>query len=90
MDLLTKFQGQYACTRCFLHITNLTAQSLLHKFNVKAVVDIEVVDDDVRELLELAKEIEEQVKEARLGGEEEGEANELDNELDNDDESWVD
>ncbi|EIW56576.1 uncharacterized protein TRAVEDRAFT_78090, partial [Trametes versicolor FP-101664 SS1] len=59
-------------------------------FDVKAVADVEVVDDDVRELLELAKEIEEQVKEARLGGEEEGEADELDDELDDDDESWVD
>ncbi|EIW56577.1 uncharacterized protein TRAVEDRAFT_81300, partial [Trametes versicolor FP-101664 SS1] len=32
-DLLAKFQGQYARTRCFLHITNLTAQSLLHEFD---------------------------------------------------------
>ncbi|KAI0363454.1 hypothetical protein BV20DRAFT_906120, partial [Pilatotrama ljubarskyi] len=32
-ELLTNFGGQYARTRCFLHITNLTAKSLLHKFD---------------------------------------------------------
>lgn len=88
-DLLTKFQGDYAQTRCFLHITNLTAQSLLHEFDVKAVQDVEEVDDDVRELLELANEYEEQLKEVRLeAGQDEGD--EGDNSADDDDESWVD
>ncbi|KAI0371190.1 hypothetical protein BV20DRAFT_906067, partial [Pilatotrama ljubarskyi] len=32
-QLLTSFGGNYARTRCFLHITNLTAQSLLHEFD---------------------------------------------------------
>ncbi|EIW53735.1 uncharacterized protein TRAVEDRAFT_80646, partial [Trametes versicolor FP-101664 SS1] len=32
-DLLTEFQGEYSRTRCFLHITNLTAMSLLREFD---------------------------------------------------------
>lgn len=88
-DLLTNFQGDWARTRCFLHITNLTAQSLLHEFDVKAVQDVEEVDDDVRELLTLANEYEEQLKEAKLeAGDEEDDDD--DGSDDDDDESWVD
>ncbi len=89
-DLIKAFGGDYARTRCFLHILNLTAQSLIKQFDVKAVQDVEQVDDDVRRLLELAREIE---AEREAGGEadsDEGVGEDEDRLLDDDDESWVD
>ncbi|OJT12090.1 hypothetical protein TRAPUB_11363 [Trametes pubescens] len=88
-EMLTAFQGQFAWTRCFLHITNLTVQSLLHEFNVKAGEEGAEMDDNVRELLELAKDLKLQEKDSQSkeGGEEDEDDSKL---LDNDDESWVD
>lgn len=86
-ELLPGFAGQFSRTRCFLHILNITAQSLLTQFDVKVVEDAEsLVDKDVRELMELARGQEQEEREAeaeREGGDDE----EL---FDDDDESWVD
>lgn len=83
-DLLPAFQGQYARTRCFLHILNLVAKSILRQFDVQEVdeSDLEsIVDDDVRELASLASDLaaEEAETAAELGETEGDEA-----------ESWVD
>ncbi|KAI9056832.1 hypothetical protein FKP32DRAFT_1557130, partial [Trametes sanguinea] len=32
-DLLTAFDGDYSRTRCFLHILNLVAKSMLRQFD---------------------------------------------------------
>ncbi|KAG1869714.1 hypothetical protein C8R48DRAFT_577018, partial [Suillus tomentosus] len=33
VDLVPHFAGETSCTRCFLHIVNLVAKSLLHEFD---------------------------------------------------------
>lgn len=91
--LLEAFGGSFARTRCFLHILNLTAKSLLKQFDVKAVQDVEQVDEDVRRLLELAREIDTEEKEAAANpevdeGMDEGDGDEEQD--DDDDDSWVD
>lgn len=88
---LKAFGGQFARTRCFLHILNLSATGLIRQFDVKAVGDMEEADDDVRELLRHVRELE--AEEQELAGElESGEVGgEGDDELfGDDDESWVD
>lgn len=90
-ELLEVFGGDFARTRCFLHILNLTAKSLLKQFDVKAVQDAEEVDEDVRRLLELAGELKAEEKEAaeHAGGAGVDEGDVVD-EDDDDDDSWVD
>lgn len=91
-ELLEAFGGNFARTRCFLHILNLTAKSLLKQFDVKAVTDAEEVDEDVRRLLELAGELEAQEKEAAERAMSAGIEQEMgvEDEDDDDDDSWVD
>lgn len=89
--LLKAFGGQFARTRCFLHILNLSATSLIRPFDVKAVSDVEEADDDVRELLTHVRELE--AEERELAGElESGEVGgDGDDELlGEDEESWLD
>ncbi|KAH9848486.1 hypothetical protein C2E23DRAFT_739549, partial [Lenzites betulinus] len=89
-ELLTNFGGQCARTRCFLHITNLTAKSLLNEFDVKGHDDLESADVDERKLLEFAKQLEDELDDARRdAGEEVVRENGREDEED-DDESWVD
>lgn len=89
-ELIKAFGGDFARTRCFLHILNLTAQSLIKQFDVKAVQDVEQVDDDVRRLLELAREIEVEREAAGDADSDEEMGEDEDGLLDDDDESWVD
>lgn len=89
-ELLTNFGGQCARTRCFLHITNLTAKSLLNEFDVKGKDALETADVDERELLALAKQLEDDLNDARHDAGEEVEPEDGDEEEDDDDDSWVD
>lgn len=89
-ELIKAFGGDFARTRCFLHILNLTAQSLIKQFDVKAVQDVEQVDDDVRRLLELAREIEVEREAAGDADSDEEMGEDEDGLLDDDNESWVD
>ncbi len=87
-NLLPEFQGDYSYTRCFLHILNLVAKAMLKQFNIAEVKDPEtLVDDDVRELAELAEELAEE--ERATAGELQQEEGENAGELE-DDEDWVD
>ncbi|KAH9849693.1 hypothetical protein C2E23DRAFT_736527, partial [Lenzites betulinus] len=90
--LLPAFGGQFARTRCFLHILNLSAKSLIRPFDVKAVGDVEeAADEDVRELLAQVRELEEEERaqaENRESGEVRGNGD--DELLADDDESWID
>lgn len=89
--ILKKFGGQFSRTRCFLHITNLTARSLLNEFDVKGAEGLEPADDDERELLSLAKELEEEERDAqRDAGEEVVDEAGDDSDEDDEDESWID
>lgn len=90
-NLLKKFGGSFARTRCFLHITNLTARSLLNEFDVKGTDDLTaVVDEDERELMTLAKEFEEEERDAQHEAGEEVVDESGEEFEDDDDESWVD
>lgn len=54
--LLPTFEGQFHRTRCFAHIVNLVAKSMLRQFDSKKVSEAEAeADEDVRALLELAE-----------------------------------
>lgn len=88
--VLAKFGGQFARTRCFLHITNLTARSLLNEFDVKGSDALATADADEQELLAFAKELEDEVREAQRDAGDEVEPNDDDGALEDDDESWVD
>lgn len=85
-QLLVAFNGDYSRTRCFLHILNLVAKSMLRQFDVKAVSDVEEVDVDVQKLLKLAEGLE--AEEAAVRDEQDvpGE----DGVDDDDEESWID
>ncbi len=89
--LLPDFQGTFSRTRCFLHILNLVAKAILKQFDVKEVKDPEaLVDEDVRELEELVKELEvEEAETEKELREAEGDDYEAGND-EEDDESWVD
>jgi hypothetical protein len=85
VDLLPNFPGAANRCRCFLHVINLVAKTLLKPFDVPKKKAEDVLDDAERELLELAADLE--VEEAEtvaangLGG---------DSEENDDVEGWVD
>ena len=86
---LRNFEGEFHRVRCFAHIINLVAKSLLRQFDVREAKAGEAdaaIDEDVRELLALADRLEEEdrvaVNERR---EDEGEDAGLE-----DDKQWVD
>jgi hypothetical protein len=54
VDLLPKFAGQANRCRCFLHIVNLVAKTLLKQFDVPEKNVDDALDAAERELLELA------------------------------------
>ncbi|OJT11999.1 hypothetical protein TRAPUB_11453 [Trametes pubescens] len=86
--LLDTFNGNFSRTRCFLHILNLVAKSMLHQFDVKAVGDVEEGNEDVRALLELARELEaEELETMQERQQEQGESESVE---ENDDKMWVD
>lgn len=90
-ELLKAFGGQFGRTRCFLHILNLSATSLIRPFDVKVVGDVEETDKEVQELLTHVRLLE--AEERELNGElENGEVGgDGDDELLGDDEeSWLD
>ena len=98
MDTLSKYLSQKVLsyltvnqTRCFLHILNLVAKSLLHQFDMTPQKETDGVDDDLspeeEELLDLAEGLdkEELTMELQDDANEDEEAPE-----DDDDDGWVD
>lgn len=85
MDLLPNFPGAANRCRCFLHVVNLIAKTLLKQFDIPKKKAKEALDEAERELLELAQDldIEEATTAAEngLGG---------DSEENDDVEGWVD
>lgn len=86
--LLDAFNGDFSRTRCFLHILNLVAKSMLRQFDVKTVGDVKEGDDDVRALLELARDLEAEERETEQ--ERQQEQGESENAEEDNDEMWVD
>jgi hypothetical protein len=57
-DLIAAFPGEANRTRCFAHIINLIAKSVIKQFDVPKATAGDIWDDDVEELIGLAGEIE--------------------------------
>ena len=88
-DLLDDFPGEANRTRCFTHILNLVAKSIIKQFDVPKARADEVLDDAAKELAALAVDLE---LEERLSREEqlfEGVGDE-DGDDDGDDDGWTD
>jgi hypothetical protein len=56
-DLLNKFPGAANRTRCFAHIINLVAKSIIKQFDVPKADPNEVLDDAAKELATLATDL---------------------------------
>jgi hypothetical protein len=90
-DLLDDFPGEANRTRCFAHILNLVAKSIIKQFDVPKAQADEVLDDAAKELAALAVDLD---LEERLSREEqlfEGVGDEEDEDDDpNDGLGWTD
>lgn len=87
--IVTEFPGTANQTRCFDHITNLVAHSILRPFDVPKANADAILDQAEKELQELAAELEEEVDNSTDPAPD----SELDDELsgeDDDIDGWVD
>lgn len=86
MDLLPGFPGDLYRVRCFAHVLNLVAKSLIKHFDVRDKRDPATADGDERELLELVQEMESEEittqAEIAAGDGEEDESDDADDEVD--------
>lgn len=91
------FEGEYHHTWCFAHVNQLVARAFVGQFEVKEVSaeDSDVlVNEDVRALVELAENLEEEERETRraraweMSGEE-AMLDGLDEDEEDDDEEWL-
>lgn len=80
-DLLDDFPGEANRTRCFTHILNLVAKSIIKQFDVPKAHADEVLDDAAKELAALAVDldIEERISHEDPSGDGEDDADEDDN-----------
>jgi len=83
-DLLDDFPGESNRTRCFTHILNLVAKSIIKQFDVPKAQADEVLDDAAKELAALAIDLDDEEQISH-----EGEGNEDENE-DDSVEGWTD
>ena len=83
-DCLEIFPGESNHTRCFDHIVNLVAKSIIQQFDVPKAKGNESFDDVLRELMVLAEDLDKEELAAR-----EGEHSESEGDEDNTD-GWVD
>jgi hypothetical protein len=65
-NLIEEFPGQANRTRCFAHIINLVAKSLLKQFDIQKKRTAEGADGIDAELLDLARDIEIEEVQTRL------------------------
>ena len=80
-DLLDDFPGEANRTRCFMHILNLVAKSIIKQFDVPKASADEVLDDAAKELATLAvdPDIKEKISREDPPGDGEDDADEEDN-----------
>ena len=88
-DLLDDFPGEANRTRCFTHILNLVAKSIIKQFDVPKAQANEVLDDAAKELAALAIDLDIEERTSREGQSGEGEGNDDENEDDSLD-GWTD
>jgi hypothetical protein len=74
-DLLDDFPGESNRTRCFTHILNLVAKSIIKQFDVPKAQANEVLNDAAKELSTLAADLDIEERITREGHEGEGEDN---------------
>ena len=89
-DLLDDFPGEANRTRCFTHILNLVAKSIIKQFDVPKAQANEVLDDAAKELAALAIDLDIEERISREGQSDENEGND---DHDNEDDSldgWAD
>jgi len=86
-DLLSEFSGAASRTRCFAHIINLVAKTVIHQFDMRNASDNALADEILMELKTLAENIEAEELMTRAGESEEDDA---DGEDDDNVEGWVD
>jgi hypothetical protein len=86
-DLLKNYPGEAGRTRCFTHIINLVAKSIIRQFDIPKGKADEALDDAERELRELAEGID--LEDLRMQGEREDDDDE-DDDLDENDDGWID
>ena len=85
-DLLNDFPGATNRTRCFTHVLNLVAKSIIKQFDVPKLHADEALDDVAKELAALAVDLD---IEEQISREEESEGDE-DLEEDDNIEGWTD
>jgi hypothetical protein len=78
-DLLDDFPGESNRTRCFTHILNLVAKSIIKQFDVPKAQANEVLNDAAKELATLAADLD---IEERITRESQSEGNDDENEDD--------
>jgi hypothetical protein len=90
--LLTEFPGPANRTRCFAHIINLIAKSVIRQFDVPKAREGETIDEAMTELRALAGDIDVEEMLARAANSNEGEDEEHEHEHEDEDgvEGWVD
>jgi len=81
-DLLVVFPGESNRTRCFDHIVNLIARSIIQHFDVSKPKGSELLDEELEELMALAEDLDKEELETRQG--------EGDDTDDDDTDGWVD
>jgi len=86
-DLLKNYPGEAGRMRCFTHIINLVAKSIIRQFDIPKGKADSALDDTERELRELAEGID--LEDLRMQGEREDDDNE-DDDLDENDDGWID
>lgn len=85
-DLLQDFPGEANRTRCFMHIVNLVAKTLIQQFDIPKAKADDMINKAERELCDLAKDIdiEEMLTENETG------PNDTDGDENNNVEGWID
>ena len=83
LDLLAGFPGAANCSRCFTHVLNLAAKSIIHQYDLpKTQADI-AMDEAAKELAKLSSELElEELLSRGMEGD--------DDDSDDDSDGWVD
>lgn len=85
-DLLEIFPGDSNCTRCFDHIVNLIAKSVIQQFDIPKAKGNLLFDDVLRELMVSAEDLDEEEVAAREGEHWSSEVDSEDDKMD----GWVD
>jgi hypothetical protein len=86
--LLAAFPGAENRTRCFAHIINLIAKTIIQQFDVPKAREGEIVDEALRELRALAGDIDIEELLMKAGAAKDDDNNEEDD--DDNEEGWVD